>query len=826
MWQIIEPWFILHFDFSKLFVYYIDTICGYLEKVDISDYEWKIFLYFKLSKILYISTTIINDIRYINSIPAVNNNNNSNNNNSNNSNGSNNISKQKRHNTSIHNSAFNSTHTSSHNSYSNINHAKFQKNTSFSNNVRISLKNYQNSNQTQNLDIKNIDKSIFINIIILYPELNEIIKSSLIKSSQVSLNFIDDSIRSIEKAITLSLKFEQQKYLELYNFYIYIIKKEKPDLLNYLIKYNTPDRILKIKAIYTFIQSLNFSNNVPKEKLLEIEKQINALIASNNKLLKRNESKDSLLDDSETGDTSKSVITVISNNDSHLIYTRWNEQLLLIEFCQLTLKNKNFKITEKVIRTISKLKQLTFNQYAKYQLLLAEFVFNININKIDDILSERAIRLRVDFLNKLIKMINFYSKLGNSPNIIQEYIIKVWEYGIPLLQPQYKHYYYPFLKRCYEVLTQINSPLYSLYSTICKELAKYNDEISNINDAKLYIKNAYKYCFDKKKLEESFEYKNIELKLKASSMENTTFSKVEEALAMINQLNLKTKNIEKLKSSLYKILKILIPKHENHTFTSILPLMDYKFSINFELEDNNNVSQLKFFVEVLKLLLNIAYNIKYWELVYEITSYLICHDYSNFSEHETYFKIITADSLIKRIESLHYIITELKQKNNELKKDIKEVNTNIKNEENINTNTIIYLLLNQDLIKTEFDETSNENDEIEFIDSDEGETRKYKEKETDSKNNIKKKKDNDKKNQKKDVQETEEIPYINEIHEIHNIYGKQIPTYKNNNYLKKVLFNENDTFSSATGYLTLENLQIINDIYIIMEIGNVTNTSW
>ncbi|KAG4082971.1 hypothetical protein H8356DRAFT_1437307, partial [Neocallimastix lanati (nom. inval.)] len=521
-------------------------------------------------------------------------------------------------------------------------------------------------------------------------------------SCQSSINFIDDSIKHIEKAINLSLKFE-----------------------------HNPDKISKIKAIYTNIQSLKFSNNVSNDKLLDIEKQINILLSSNNNLFNLNESKDSL-DDSETYDTSKSGISVVTNNSSQVVYTKWNEPLLLIEFCQLALKVKNFKLSEKS------------SEYFKYQLLLAEFIFNVNINQIEDILSERAI----------------------------QYIIKVWEYGIPLLQPQFKQYYYPYLKRCYEVLTQISSPLYSLYSIIY---------------AKLYIKYAYKYCFDKKKLEESFEYKNIELKMKASSMENTTFSKIEEALAMINQLDLKSKNIDGLKSSIYKILKILIPKHENHPFTSIIPLMDSKFSINYELDDSNNISQLKFFIEVLKLLLNITYNIKYWELVYEIASYIICHDFSNFPDHDIYFKIIRADALIKRLEALFNIKQDMVSKNNNI--------VNIKQEEKkVNSNTIIYLLINQYLIKSEIDKMANENEDIEFNDIEDEENQNFKnnkEKDVDPKSSLRGKRISKK-------QEVEEELYSNEIREIRKLYGKLIPTFNDNNYLKRVLFNENDVFSSAT----------------------------
>ncbi|OUM70222.1 hypothetical protein PIROE2DRAFT_56907 [Piromyces sp. E2] len=465
-------------------------------------------------------------------------------------------------------------------------------------------------------------------------------------------------------------------------------------------------------------------------------------------------------------------------------------------------------MAEKAIKNISNFKQLSFSQYAKYQLLLSEYIFNININKIEDILCEKAIKLRLDFLNKLIKMINYYTKIGNSPNIIQECIMKVWEYGIPLLQPQYKQYFYPFLKRCYDVLIQINSPLYSLTSVICKELAKYNDEISNITDAKHYIKNAYKYCFDKKKIEESFEYKNIELKLKASSMENTTFSKIEEALAMINQINIKTKNIDELKMSLYKILKILIPKHENHTITSIYPLMDQKFDIDFDL-DNDNISQLKFFIEVLKQLMQLCYKIKYWELIYEITSYIICHNYSGFPEHEPYFKVVKCDALIKRLEALSNIKKDILSKNTENKIDSK----NIENKNKINTNTIIYLLLNPNIIKTDIEEINMEDEDNVVV-----KTTKYENKDQ------KKNQENEKHETKK--QENEKQIYYNEICEILNVYGNNIShLYKSNN-LEKIYFNENDTFYSTTGSLNLENLEFFFEIISILELAISTNCQW
>ena len=771
MWCIIEPWFILHYDFSKIFVSYISAICNFLEKANISDFEWDIFLHFKLSKTLYISSTISKDMKYINAITV-----------------SKNVPIKPNINKSLKN---------------------------ILNNVRNTLKINQNQNQNQasssntntNTNNKNNEKSIFFNIVTLHPELHNTVVSLLKKSTQVSQNFIDDSIKNIEKAINISLQYAQDKYLELYKFYIYILKKEKPDQLNVLKRYIGNDKNLKIKAIYVMIQNLNFSNNVTNEKLNDINKQINSLITSNSSMLFI-ESRDNILYESNGSIPNVNINPSKNQYNNQLIFYGWNEVLILIEFCQLSLKIKNFQMAEKAIKTISKFKQLTFSQYAKYQLLLAEYIFNISMNKIEDILCEKAIKLRLNFLNKLLKMINYYVKSGNSPNIIQECIIKVWEYGIPLLQPQYKQHFYPSLKRCYDVLIQINSPLYSLTSVICKELAKYNDEISNITDAKLYIKNAYKYCFDKKKIEESFEYKNIELKLKASSMENTTFSKIEEALAMINHINLKTKNVDELKMSLYKILKILIPKHENHLITSIYPLMDQNFDIDFELE-NDNISQLKFFIEVLKQLMQHCCKIKYWELLYEITSYIICHDYSKFPEHEPYFKVVICEALIKRLEALSNIKNDILNKNIENKNDSKnkEDNKNI-----INTNTLIYLLLNPNIIKIDKEEIDMENENnIEKTTKPE-------------KKDNKKSQENDKQNSKK--QENEKQNYYNEICEILKIYGNNISSLKKTNLLEKIYFNENDTFYSSTGSLNLENLEFIFEIISILELAIATNSQW
>jgi len=789
IWYIIEPWFLLHYDFSKLFISYIFTISKYLENIEIKDYEWYIHLHFKLSKTLYIASSVTKDIKLINTISLANN-------------------TRTRRNT--------------------VRNLK-----SVINTVRNSLKVNQSqaaspqtssspTNNTSTANTKNIEKSLLFGIVKLNPELHDTVLSLLKKTSQISSNFIEDSLKNIDKAIQISLKYVQDQYLDLYKFYIYILKKEKPDQLNYLRKFNNSDKMSKIKAIYTSIQNLNFSSNVSNDKLNEIDKQITSLFTNNKKTYSH------LHDDSMyDSDASGSALNCSNNNNgdsSQTIYNGWNEVLLLVEYCQLCLKVKNFKLAGKTIKNITKLKQLTFNQYAKFQLLLAEYIFNVNINKIEDIFCEKALRIRLDFLNKLDKMINYYTKINNSPNIIQECVMKIWEYGVPLLQPQYKHYYYPFLKRCYEVLIQINSPLYSLTSVICKELVKYSDEVSNISDAKMYIKNAYKYCFDRSKIEDTFEYKNVELKIKSASMENTTFNKTEEAMAMINQIDIKNKNMDELKNSLYKILKILIPKHENHMITNLYPLMDSHFEIDFELDDPDNISQLKFFIEVLKQLLMLCYKIKYWDLIYEITSYIICHDYSSFPEHEKYFKLIIAESLIKRVEALANIRNNISSKKRNLKKTIKhnkENEANKNKERELNTNTLIYILLNNDLIKTEIEDEQHENENKEQETKNEKSNSK-KGNENEKQNSKKEKKE---KKEKKGEQETEDNNRI-EIHEIHKVYGNELPKVNNYYNLEKIYFNDNDVFASSVGSLTLDNLQFILDIFNIMEIGISTNSYW
>ncbi|ORX38802.1 hypothetical protein BCR36DRAFT_340130, partial [Piromyces finnis] len=159
MWCIIEPWFILHYSFSKVFVSYIFIICNLVEKANISNYEWDIFLYFKLSKALYISSTISKDIKYIKAISIAS---------------KNNI----------------SINTNINKSLKNI-----------VNNVRNTIKAGKTQSQNQsassniNLNNKNNEKSIFYGIVTLHPELYEIILSLLKKTTQISQNFVEDSIK-------------------------------------------------------------------------------------------------------------------------------------------------------------------------------------------------------------------------------------------------------------------------------------------------------------------------------------------------------------------------------------------------------------------------------------------------------------------------------------------------------------------------------------------------------------------------------------------------------------------------------------------------------